>query len=204
MKIKKLFLGLFLLTTSLSFSQKEYTEGVIKFEKGDDLAYFAKKTKMQIIVHAESLVVNGIAQDTLVPYLNKMYGSEVWTNKWKKCIEELYPKFFAETIAKKLNEIKVEAGLDVKNPDLVMNVYLIKSEVKNIKPPGMSTSSHTVFKIVISKAASMTDVVAIIHMSEIPGGIQALSPDNAWSGNIKYGCKRAGEMLGDYIIQNKK
>lgn len=202
--MKNTLLTLCLLLSILSFSQKEYTEGVIKFEKGEDLAFLAKKTKMQIFVHSDALVVNGIGPDTLVPYLNKMYGSEVWTNKWKKCKEELFPKFFAEVFSKKLNEIKVESGLDVKNPDLIMNVYMISSEVKNIKPPGMSTSSHTVFKIVVSKAALANDVVAVIHMSEIPGGIQALSPDNAWSGNIKYGCKRAGEMLGDHIVQNKK
>ena len=204
MKTKNLLAGLFLLLSTLCFSQKVYTEGVIKFEKGDDLAFLAKKTKMQIIVHSDSLFVNGIAPDTLVRYLNSIYGGEGWTKRWKKYQEEIFPKFFADIFSNKLGEIKVDAGLDIKNPDLIMNVYMKESQVKNIKPPGMSTSSHTVFKLVVSKAGSPKDIVAIIHLSEIPGGMQLMSSDNTWSGNIKYGCKRAGEMLGDYIIEKKK
>jgi hypothetical protein len=200
----KIIIVFLLLVSTLCFSQREYKEGTISFEMGGDLAFLAKKTKMQIVVNSDSLFVNDIAPDTLVRYLNNLYGGDGWTNRWNKYREEIFPKFFADIFSKKISDIKVDAGLDIKNPDLIMYLIMKESFVKNIKPPGMSTSSHTLFKVVVVKANSPKDIVALITLGGIPGGMQAMSSDNTWSGNIKYGCKRAGEMLGDYIVQNKK
>lgn len=205
MKIKNLLLVICILVSTLCFSQRTYKEGSFIFEKGEDLSWLvSKKTKIQIFVYSDSLIVNDIAPDTLVRYLNSIYGGEGWTNRWKKYREELFPHFFAKAFGDRMDKLKIEAGLEVKNPDLIMSVYMKSSQVKNIKPPGMSTSSHTEFRIIVSKAGSVKDIVAHIELSGIPGGMQAMAADNTWSGNIKFGCMRAAEMLGDYIVQNKK
>ncbi len=203
--MKKLTLIIFVLITSFSFSQRTYTEGSFIFEKGEDLSWLVpKKTKIQIFVHSDSLIVNDIAPDTLLQYLRNLYGSEIWTKKWKAHQEELFPHFFAKAFGDRMSELKIESGLDVKDANLIMNVYARNTQVKNMKPPGMSTSSHTEFRILVSNAGSPKDVVAHIEMSGIPGGMQAMNADNTWVANIKFGCRRAAEMLGDYFIQNKK
>lgn len=205
MKIKITLLVLCFSLCNYCFSQRTYKEGSFIFEKGEDLSWLVqKKTKMQIFVYSDSLIVNDIAPDTLVRYLNQLYGGEGWTNRWKKYREELFPHFFAKAFGDRMDKLKIDARLEVKNPDLIMSVYMKSSQVRNIKPPGMSTSSHTEFRIIVSKAEDPKDIVAHIELSGIPGGMQAMAADNTWSGNIKFGCMRAGEMLGDYIIQNKK
>src|SRR4051812_37317231 len=100
MKTKSLLLVLCFLISNAVFPQRTYTEGSFIFEKGEDLAFLVpKKTKMQINVYSDSLIVNEIAPDTLVRYLNNLYGGEGWTTRWKKYREELFPLFFTKAFA---------------------------------------------------------------------------------------------------------
>lgn len=204
--MKKLFLFVACIFSGLLLAQ----EGEIIWKKGEDLSYFVKKTKMQINIHVDSTTVNNMTQDSMLNYIIPLYNQNGGTmgntmpDRWKKYKTEHFPRFFSNELGKRLEKIKVESGTDIKAPNLVMDVYMIRTQVKNMNPPGMSTSSSTDFRITISKAENISEVVAIIYMNKIPGGILPLSSDNFWMGNIKHGCKRAGEMLGDYIIQNKK